>query len=164
MIAFLCWEMRLGSPTILTKRHRLVVPWASIAGCCASDQVVHPGPVLKQASEGRGRDGHIAGEIDFPTPDHINPAAKAPIDQVLAWYTDVGEPQGQNATGARKFQHNIQHACITTNIHVATGGTQVIFNALMAALNAGAEVVPPSPYGWRLVSTRCAWRMAGQCT
>ena len=87
-----------------------------------------------------------AGEPDFDTPDHIKEAAIAAMRDGKTKYTQVdGIPELKEAI-CRKFarENNIQSA--PDMISVGTGGKQVLFNALMASLNPGDEVVIPVPY------------------
>jgi aspartate aminotransferase len=95
-----------------------------------------------------GRDviGLGAGEPDFDTPDHIKEAAIAAMRDGKTKYTQVdGIPELKEAI-CRKFarENNIQST--PDMISVGTGGKQVLFNALMASLNPGDEVVIPVPY------------------
>ena len=95
-----------------------------------------------------GRDiiGLGAGEPDFDTPQHIKAAAIAAMRAGKTKYTQVdGIPELKRAI-CRKFarENNIQST--PDMISVGTGGKQVLFNALMASLNPGDEVVIPVPY------------------
>ena len=95
-----------------------------------------------------GRDiiGLGAGEPDFDTPQHIKNAAIAAMRAGKTKYTQVdGIPELKEAI-CRKFarENNIQST--PDMISVGTGGKQVLFNALMASLNPGDEVVIPVPY------------------
>ena len=95
-----------------------------------------------------GRDiiGLGAGEPDFDTPQHIKDAAIAAMRAGKTKYTQVdGIPELKEAI-CRKFarENNIQS--IPDMISVGAGGKQVLFNALMASLNLGDEVVIPVPY------------------
>ena len=95
-----------------------------------------------------GRDiiGLGAGEPDFDTPQHIKDAAIAAMRAGKTKYTQIdGIPELKEAI-CRKFarENNIQST--PDMISVGTGGKQVLFNALMASLNPGDEVVIPVPY------------------
>ena len=95
-----------------------------------------------------GRDiiGLGAGEPDFDTPQHIKDTAIAAMRAGKTKYTQVdGIPELKEAI-CRKFarENNIQST--PDMISVGTGGKQVLFNALMASLNPGDEVVIPVPY------------------
>ncbi len=95
-----------------------------------------------------GRDviGLSAGEPDFDTPDHIKEAAIAAMRDGKTKYTQVdGIPELKEAI-CRKFARENSIQSTPDMISVGTGGKQVIFNALMASLNPGDEVVIPVPY------------------
>ncbi len=95
-----------------------------------------------------GRDviGLGAGEPDFDTPATIREAAKRAIDEGRTKYTAVdGIPELKAAIAAKFLRENgLSYA--PGQITVGTGGKQVLYNALMATLNAGDEVVIPAPY------------------
>lgn len=95
-----------------------------------------------------GRDviGLGAGEPDFDTPDFIKNAAKAAIDAGQTKYTNVdGTPALKDAIIA-KFKRDNALTYARDQIIVGTGGKQVLYNALMATLNPGDEVIIPAPY------------------
>ena len=87
-----------------------------------------------------------AGEPDFDTPDHIKLAAKAAIDRGETKYTAVDGIAQLKAAIVRKFKRDNNLDYAPNQISVSTGGKQVLFNALMATLNPGDEVVIPAPY------------------
>ena len=87
-----------------------------------------------------------AGEPDFDTPDFIKEAAYEAIKNGQTKYTDVsGTKQLKEAIRA-KFQRDneLDYAC--NEIIIGTGGKQVLYNALVATLSAGDEVIIPAPY------------------
>ncbi len=87
-----------------------------------------------------------AGEPDFDTPDFIKKAAKDAIDNGQTKYTAVdGTPDLKQAI-ADKFKRDSNLDYKPEEIIVGTGGKQVLYNALMATLNEGDEVVIPAPY------------------
>ncbi len=87
-----------------------------------------------------------AGEPDFDTPDTIKAAAKAAIDAGHTKYTDPdGMPRLKTAICA-KFRRENGLDYTEKQISVGTGGKQILYNALMATLNPGDEVVIPAPY------------------
>ena len=95
-----------------------------------------------------GRDviGLGAGEPDFDTPDNIKEAAIQAIRDGKTKYTAVdGIPELKNAISA-KFERENGIGYAAGEITVGTGGKQVLYNALMATLNPGDEVVVPAPY------------------
>ena len=99
---------------------------------------------LKRA--GRDVIGLGAGEPDFDTPDHIKEAAIKAIRDGMTKYTAVdGIPELKEAICA-KFARENNLAYTPAEISVGTGGKQVLYNALMATLNPGDEVIIPAPY------------------
>ena len=87
-----------------------------------------------------------AGEPDFNTPDHIIEAAYAAMKKGDTKYTAVdGTPALKDAIIA-KFKRDNNLSYERAQITVGTGGKQVLFNALMATVNAGEEVIIPAPY------------------
>jgi len=96
----------------------------------------------------KGRDviSLAAGEPDFDTPDHIKAAAKAAIDRGETKYTPVsGIPPLREAI-VKKFKRENGLDYKPSQTIVGTGGKQVLYNALLATLNPGDEVVIPTPY------------------
>ncbi|UIJ73022.1 pyridoxal phosphate-dependent aminotransferase [Aurantimonas sp. HBX-1] len=95
-----------------------------------------------------GRDviGLGAGEPDFDTPDNIKEAAIDAIRRGETKYTPVsGIPELRQAIAAKfKRENNLDYKPEQTI--VGTGGKQILFNAFMATLNPGDEVVIPAPY------------------
>ena len=86
-----------------------------------------------------------AGEPDFDTPDHIKQAAIDAINTGKTNYTNVdGIPELKEAIVA-KFKRDNGLNYTTSQINVSPGGKPVIFNALMATLNTGDEVIIPAP-------------------
>ena len=101
-----------------------------------------------RALKAQGRDviSLGAGEPDFDTPDNIKEAAIRAIRAGQTKYTDVeGTPELKDAIIA-KFKRENGLAYERQQIIVGTGGKQVLYNALMATLNQGDEVVIPAPY------------------
>jgi len=95
-----------------------------------------------------GRDviGLGAGEPDFDTPDFIKDAAIAAIKEGQTKYTAVdGTPELKDAIVA-KFKRDNDLDYTRDQITVGTGGKQVLYNALMASVNPGDEVIIPAPY------------------
>ncbi|WP_295736309.1 pyridoxal phosphate-dependent aminotransferase [uncultured Bartonella sp.] len=87
-----------------------------------------------------------AGEPDFDTPDNIKNAAIEAIRQGKTKYTPVaGIPELRQAIARKlKRENNLDYK--PQQIIVGTGGKQVLFNAFMATLNKGDEVIIPAPY------------------
>ncbi len=97
-------------------------------------------------AEGRDIISLSAGEPDFDTPENIRTAAKAAIDRGETRYTSPeGIPELRRAIAA-KFARENRLAYDPGQVVVSTGGKQVLFNALLATLNPGDEVVIPAPY------------------
>lgn len=95
-----------------------------------------------------GRDviGLGAGEPDFDTPENIKEAAIKAIRDGKTKYTAVdGMPELKRAV-AEKFKRENHIDYSPKEITVGTGGKQVLYNALMATLNPGDEVIIPAPY------------------
>jgi aspartate aminotransferase len=100
---------------------------------------------LKQA--GRDVIGLGAGEPDFDTPDNIKAAAIKAIESGRASkYTAVDGIPELKAAVSRKFKRENNLDYKPSQIIIGTGGKQVLYNALMATLNPGDEVIIPAPY------------------
>jgi aspartate aminotransferase len=97
-------------------------------------------------AEGLNVIGLAAGEPDFDTPDNIKDAAIAAIKSGKTKYTAVdGIPELKKAVVAKfKRENNLDYK--PSQVSVGTGGKQVLFNALMATVNPGDEVIVPAPY------------------
>ncbi len=97
-------------------------------------------------AEGRDVIGLGAGEPDFDTPDNIKKAAIAAINRGETKYTPVaGIPELRQAIVAKfKRENGLDYKPEQTI--AGTGGKQILFNALMATLNKGDEVIIPAPY------------------
>ncbi len=97
------------------------------------------------AAEGREIIILSQGEPDFDTPQNIKDAAIKAIQSGKTKYTDIdGIPELKDAIVA-KFKRENSLDYKRSQISVGTGGKQVLFNALMATINAGDEVVMPAP-------------------
>jgi len=97
-------------------------------------------------AEGRDVIALAAGEPDLDTPENIKAAAAKAMAEGKTKYTDVdGIPELKDAVVA-KFKRENGLTYKRTQVNVSPGGKTVIFNALMATLNPGDEVVIPSPY------------------
>jgi aspartate aminotransferase len=95
---------------------------------------------------GRNVIGLGAGEPDFDTPANIKLAAIHAIESGKTKYTAVdGIPELKDAIIA-KFQRENGVVYKPNQIIVGTGGKQVLYNALMATINPGDEVIIPAPY------------------
>jgi aspartate aminotransferase len=102
-----------------------------------------------RALKAAGRDviGLGAGEPDFDTPDNIKEAAiKAIRDGKSAKYTAVDGIAELKAAVSKKFKRENELDYKPSEIIIGTGGKQVLYNALIATLNPGDEVIIPAPY------------------
>jgi aspartate aminotransferase len=114
---------------------------------------VKPSPTMAITSKARelkaaGFDviGLGAGEPDFDTPDNVKQAAIEAIQRGETKYTAVdGIPELKRAI-AEKFKRENGLAYKPSEITVGSGGKQVLYNALLATLDPGDEVIIPSPY------------------
>ena len=114
---------------------------------------IKPSPtigVTQKAADLKAQGGDIiglgAGEPDFDTPDHIKAAAKLAIDRGETKYTAVAGTAALRQAIARKFKRDNELDYKPEQITVSCGGKQTIYNALMATLDPGDEVVIPAPY------------------
>ncbi|MGV6889443.1 pyridoxal phosphate-dependent aminotransferase [Rhodophyticola sp. SM2404] len=114
---------------------------------------VKPSPTIAVTNlanelKAQGKDviGLGAGEPDFDTPENIKAAAKAAIDAGKTKYTAVdGIPELKQAICAKlKRDNGLDY--IPAQVTVGTGGKQILYNALMATMNPGDEVIIPAPY------------------
>ena len=101
---------------------------------------------LNMKAAGRKVIGLAAGEPDFDTPQHIKDAAIAAMQDGKTKYTQVDGIPELKAAICRKFARENKITCTPDMISVGTGGKQILFNALMASLNPGDEVLIPTPY------------------
>ena len=114
---------------------------------------IKPSPTIAVTSKARemraaGKDviGLGAGEPDFDTPDNIKEAAIQAIKNGETKYTAVdGTPKLKKAI-REKFLRENNLSYDLDQISVGTGGKQVLYNAFMATLNPGDEVIIPAPY------------------
>ena len=114
---------------------------------------IKPSPTIAVTTKARelraaGKDviGLGAGEPDFDTPDNIKGAAIEAINNGDTKYTAVdGTPALKKAIQAKfKRENNLSYDL--NQITVGTGGKQVLYNAFMATVNKGDEVIIPAPY------------------
>ncbi len=114
---------------------------------------IKPSPTIAVSTKAKelkaaGRDviGLGAGEPDFETPDFIKEAAYKAIAEGKTRYTAVdGTAELKDAIIA-KFKRDNNLSYTRDQITVGAGGKQVLYNALMASLNPGDEVLIPAPY------------------
>src|SRR6478609_8890709 len=114
---------------------------------------IQPSPTIAITSKARelkaaGRDviGLAAGEPDFDTPDNIKAAGIKAINDGQTKYTAVeGIPELRAAIAAKfKRENNLDYKPSQT--FVSPGGKSILFNALLATVNPGDEVIIPAPY------------------
>lgn len=131
---------------------KLVAPMSSFS---AADRLarIKPSPTLAVTAKAAelkaaGKDviGLGAGEPDFDTPEHIKAAAAEAMRRGETKYTPVGGTTALKKSIAAKFQRDNGLAYAPAEIIAGCGAKQVIFNAMLATLNAGDEVVIPAPY------------------
>ncbi len=96
-------------------------------------------------AQGRDIISLSAGEPDFDTPQNIKDAAKKALDQGKTKYTDVDGIPELKAAICAKFQRENGLTYKPSQVSVGTGGKQVLYNALLATLNPGDEVIMPAP-------------------
>ncbi|MFT6531674.1 MAG: aspartate aminotransferase [Limimaricola cinnabarinus] len=114
---------------------------------------VKPSPTIAMTNkaaelkaEGRDIIGLSAGEPDFDTPANIAEAGRRAIAEGRTRYTAVdGIPELKRAICA-KFKRDNDLDYTPSQVSVGTGGKQLLYNALMATLNPGDEVIIPAPY------------------
>ena len=87
-----------------------------------------------------------AGEPDFDTPDNIKKAGIDAINRGETKYTAVAGIQELREAIAKKYKRENGLDYTAAQVIVGTGGKQILFNALMATLNPGDEVIIPAPY------------------
>ena len=86
------------------------------------------------------------GEPDMDTPDHIRQAGIDAIQSGQTRYTLVNGTTALREAISKKLQRDHGLDAKASNVIVGTGGKQVLFNALVATLNDGDEVIVPAPY------------------
>jgi len=114
---------------------------------------IKPSPTLAMTQKARelkaaGRDviGLAAGEPDFDTPDNIKDAAIAAIRRGETKYTSIEGIPELRAAVAKKFKRENKVDYTPAQCFVAPGGKSIIYNAMMATLNEGDEVIVVAPY------------------
>ena len=96
-------------------------------------------------ADGRDIISLSAGEPDFDTPQFVKDAAIAAIQRGETKYTDVSGTLALRQAVAEKFRRDSGLDYAPDEVIVSTGGKQVIFNAMLATLNAGDEAIIPTP-------------------
>ena len=87
------------------------------------------------------------GEPDFPTPDHIKTAAKRAIDEDFTRYTNAGGIPELREAVAQKYERDYGATFDPkTEVMITVGAKQALFNAALALVDDGDEVILPAPY------------------
>ena len=114
---------------------------------------IQPSPTIAMSIKARelkaeGKDiiELAAGEPDFPTPSHIIEAAEEAMSRGETKYTDPDGTPALKQAVCDKFKRDNNLEYVTSQVTIGTGGKQVLYNALMATLNKGDEVIIPAPY------------------
>ena len=114
---------------------------------------IKPSPTIAVSQKARelkaaGKDviGLGAGEPDFDTPENIKKAAIEAINKGETKYTAVDGTPALKKAIVDKFKRENNLDYLTEQISVGTGGKQIIFNAILATVNPGDEVIIPAPY------------------
>ena len=97
-------------------------------------------------NEGKDVISLSAGEPDFDTPNHIKAAAIDAINRGETKYTAVDGIDELKEAIIKKFKRDNDLIFSKENISIAPGGKAIIYNAMIATLNPGDEVIIPSPY------------------
>ena len=114
---------------------------------------IQPSPTIAMSIKARelkaeGKDiiELAAGEPDFPTPSHIIKAAEDAMSRGETKYTDPDGTPALKQAVCDKFKRDNNLEYVTSQVTIGTGGKQVLYNAFMATLNEGDEVIIPAPY------------------
>ena len=114
---------------------------------------IKPSPTIAVTQKARelraaGKDviGLGAGEPDFDTPDNVKRAAIKAIKDGDTKYTAVDGTPALKKAIINKFKRENNLTYTADQITVGTGGKQVLYNAFMATLNKGDEVIIPAPF------------------
>jgi aspartate aminotransferase len=99
----------------------------------------------RMIAEGKNVISLSQGEPDFDTPQNIKDAAIRALQNGETKYTDVSGTRALRQAVAEKFRRDSGIEYTPEEIIVSTGAKQVLFNAMVATLNAGDEVIIPSP-------------------
>ena len=102
--------------------------------------------VRELVAEGRDIVKLTAGEPDFPTPDHAKAAALEVMARNEIRYTPINGTLEMRTAAQTKFQRDNNLDYELTQLTVGSGTKQVLFNALMATVGHGDEVIVPGPY------------------
>jgi aspartate aminotransferase len=144
--AVFCCDYLRKKPFNLMKRYNMTIVASRLQRIKPSATLAVTAKAAELKAAGRDVIGLGAGEPDFDTPDFIKEAAKKAIDQGQTKYTDVGGTPVLKDAIIEKFKRENGLTYARDQIIVGTGGKQVLYNALMASVNPGDEVIIPAPY------------------
>ncbi len=119
---------------------------AALSRVTASRTTAMTDRALALRAEGRDVISLSVGEPDFATPPHVIAAAKSALDGGETKYTAVAGTQRLREAAALHFQRDLGIATTPDRVIVSAGGKQAIFEALLATLDPGDEVLIPSPW------------------
>jgi aspartate aminotransferase len=111
-----------------------------------SPTIAMTGRVIELKAKGIDVIGLSAGEPDFDTPDFVKDAAIEAIRNGQTKYTNVDGTAELKAAIAGKFKRDNQLIYDASQISVNVGGKHTLFNALVATIDLGDEVIIPAPY------------------
>lgn len=123
--------------SIISKKLQNITPSPTLAVSALARQLTQEGKDVISLS---------VGEPDFETPDNVKQAGIAAITRGDTRYTMPSGTLDLRKAVCDKFQRDNDLHYSTDEIIVSNGGKQVIFNLLMATINAGDEVLIPAPY------------------
>jgi aspartate aminotransferase len=130
-------QNRRSPVSILAKRLDAVKPSPTIAVTTKAGEL---------KAQGLDVIGLGAGEPDFDTPDHIKAAGKAAIDKGETKYTPTNGTPALRKAIVDKFKRENGLDYKPEQVTIGVGGKQVIFNAILASVQDGDEVIIPTPY------------------
>jgi aspartate aminotransferase len=125
------------SESFIAKRLEKIKPSATLVLAAKAQEL---------KSQGKDVIGLAVGEPDFDTPDFIKAAAKKAIDDGKTKYTPITGTLELRQAICGKFKRENNLTYTPDQIIASTGGKQVLFNAFMATLNPGDEVIITAPY------------------
>lgn len=117
-----------------------------VAGITPSLTLSITAKAKKMKAEGISVIGFGAGEPDFNTPQYIIEAAKKALDKGLTKYTESSGILELKKAIAKKFEKDNGLTYETNQIIVSNGAKHSLFNAIVALINKGEEVIIPAPY------------------
>ncbi|MCX7559155.1 pyridoxal phosphate-dependent aminotransferase [Sulfitobacter sp. F26204] len=119
---------------------------ATLARVKPSPTIAVSNKAAEMKAAGQDIIGLGAGEPDFDTPQNIKDAGIAAITEGRTKYTNVDGILELKQAICAKFKRDNKLAYVPSQVSVGTGGKQILFNALVATLNEGDEVIIPAPY------------------